>query len=250
MTKNPLVTTAPLRDGVWELRLQRAPVNALNADYLLQIDDAVQTLVSAADVTAIVVTSPFKVFSAGMDLKEAMALDEDGQTAVVDALNQCYITLFSCPKPVVSAVTGPAIAGGFFFVLAADYRVGCDNAQGGLAEVRVGVDFPISALEIARMTLDPNDFRKLLGSGQPYEADRLHQAGILDEVVAHEQVVETAVKAALRLAAIPASSYAQVKLQMRGPTIEAINQHMPERRGVWFNQETRAAMQSMLGGTT
>lgn len=235
-------------DGVSKLVLQRGPVNALTPAFLDEIEAEIARLAQDDNVRAILIASAFRTFSAGMDLKEASAFDTESQSAVVDALNRCYLTLYSCLKPVVCAVSGGAIAGGLFFVLASDHRVATPDASFGLAEVRVGVNFPVVALEIARAMLAPNDLRRLMQSGQPYRCAQAAEAGIVDVVVGPEELQQEALAAARRLARLPAQAYAQVKAQIRGALSADMAAALPENRNSWFNDETRAAMARVLEG--
>lgn len=237
-----------LCDGIYNLILSRAPVNALSATYLKAIEARMNTLIEASEVRAIVISSAFKTFSAGMDLKNALTFDGQDQQDTVDGLNGCYLRLFTCPKPLVTAVDGAAIAGGLFFVLTADHRVATPRATFGLAEVRVGVDFPVAPLEIARAMLSPNDLRRLMQSGYPYDAETAQKAGIVDEIVEADALMNEATAAARKLAAIPSTAYASVKRQIRGAVAEEITRALPERRGDWFGAETKDAMERMMRG--
>lgn len=243
------LTVEPLESGVFELNLHRAPVNALSADFLMGFSQKIKDLEEDPQVRAIVLTSSFKVFSAGLDLKEAQEFDRAAQNAIVEGLNVGFLTLFACRKPTVCAVNGAAIAGGLFFVLGSDIRIASPNAKFGLAEVRVGADFPVGPLEIARATLDPNSLRRLMLTGQPIGADAALQTGMIDQIT--EDARSGAIRQAQMLADIPPNTYASVKRQIRGDTFALIQNAMenganaPE--GGWFNDETKAAMQRMIG---
>ncbi|MFK7753133.1 MAG: enoyl-CoA hydratase/isomerase family protein [Sedimentitalea sp.] len=237
--------------GVVQLELSRAPVNALSAQMLMSLAQRLDDMASDTNVRGVVLSSAFKVFSAGLDLKEAQDFDLEQQHAIVRGLNEGFLALFRFPKPVVVAIDGAAIAGGLFFVLASDYRIATSRAQLGLAEVRVGADFPVGPLEIARDTLDPNALRRLMLTGQPMKADQALTAGILDELCDASDLKERATKAAHTMAKSPQGTFASVKQQIRGSTITRIEAaiaagaNAPE--GGWFTSETRAAMQRMVG---
>ena len=240
-----------LGDGVVRLCLGRAPVNALSADFLMDFAEVLQNLDREAGVRAIVLASDFKVFSAGLDLKQAQDYDLAQQHAIVKGLNVGFLGLFDFPKPVVAAVNGAAIAGGLFFVLASDFRVGTPRARLGLAEVRVGADFPVGPMEIARDTLDPNALRRLMLTGQPITAEAALSAGIFDELVPDEALADRAFAVAREMGANPPGTFARVKRQIRGATIARIEQAMAQGgnapEGGWFNPETRDAMRRMIG---
>ena len=79
-----------IRDGVATLTLGRAPVNALSSAFLDEFGDAIDTLSADDAVQAIILRSPFKVFSAGLDLKEAQGFSLAEQQAAVDGFNGAY----------------------------------------------------------------------------------------------------------------------------------------------------------------
>jgi enoyl-CoA hydratase/carnithine racemase len=139
----------------------------------------------------------------------------------------------------------------FFLVLASDYRIAGPKARFGLAEVRVGVNFPVGPLAIARATLAPNDLRRLMLGGHPIGAEAALAAGIVDLIEDADAVMVRAVSVARDYAAIPSGTFAEVKRQMRGPVIETIQNAMANGANTppegWFTAETKAVMSRMLG---
>lgn len=238
--------------GVICLTLNHAPVNALSAQGLDGFGATIRTLEADDTVRAIVITSRFKVFSAGLNLKEAQDFDLEAQHAIVKGLNEGFLALFACAKPTVVAVEGAAIAGGLFYVLASDYRIASAKAQFGLAEIRVGADFPLGPMEIARATLSPNDLRRLMLTGQPIRAEQAHASGIVDQIVPEGTTLEAALAQAAQLGRIPPMTFASVKRQIRGDVIARIEAAIADGAnaptGGWFNDETKLAMRAMLGG--
>lgn len=239
-------------DGVIELQLGRGPVNALSAKFLMEFAAEIQHLGQDGNVSAIVLSSPFKVFSAGLDLKEAQHFELEQQQAIVRGLNEGFLALYACPKPTVTAVNGAAIAGGLFFVLASDLRVAVSKASFGLAEVRVGADFPVGPLEIARATLETNIQRRLMLTGQPIGAVAARNANIVDIITEDvDELMPRAIIEARKLAELPPKTFASIKQQLRGETISRIEAAIAAGGNTpqdgWFNSETKPAMQRMLG---
>ncbi len=237
--------------GIAIVTLNRAPVNALSPALLMEFGALMDQLAADDAVRAVVIRSAFKVFSAGLDLKEAQGFDLAAQRAVVEGLNTGFLRLFACPKPTVAALGGAAIAGGLFFGLASDMRVATPRAQLGLAEVRVGVDFPVGPMEIARATLSPEMLRRLMLSGQPIGAETAARAGIVDTLAEEGELMETALSTAHGLAGHPPRAYAAVKRQIRGDTIARIEAAIAAGANApedgWFTDETTAAMRRMIG---
>lgn len=178
-----------LGQGVRVLKLNRPPASALNAPFLLSIEQRLKELSFMQGLGALILTGTGRVLSAGLDLKEAVDFTLQQQTEICDALNRAYGARYGFPKPVIAAVNGHAIAGGFFFVLASDYRVAAEGSRFGLTEVRVGVRFPVSALEIAGAELSPTMSRRLLLSGSNVSADEALAHNVLDEVLPGAEVM-------------------------------------------------------------
>jgi len=239
-------------EGIAGIELNRGPVNALSPAVLMGLVEMLAEMEADDSVRAVVLSSPFKVFSAGLDLKEMQDFDIAQQHAIVEALNLGFLALFAFPKPVVAAVGGAAIAGGLFFVLGSDIRVAGPRARFGLAEVRVGADFPVCPMEIARATLDPNTLRRLMLTGQPITAQEARAAGLIDLLEEDAGILlDRALAEARALAELPSLAYASVKRQIRGPAIAAIEAAMAQGanapEGGWFNAQTRDAMRRMIG---
>ncbi len=240
-------------DGIVVAGLDRPPANALTVEFLREIESAFNRLDADNTARAVVLKGYERVFSAGMDLKMLAELDASGQTEVVDALNRAYGAVYGFSKPYIAAATGHAIAGGLFFLLAADYRVGGEGAaRFGLSEVRVGVAFPVAPLEIVRAELPAAAARKILLGGQPVGVAGALACGILDEVVASHAVEARAIEKAGEWAASPREAYAQVKQQLRAPVMEKIRRAIEAREDPmldgWFTPETTRAALAVLAG--
>ncbi len=251
MTDHDNLSTRDLGDGIIELQLGRGPVNALSAGFLMAFAELVTRLGEDDSVRAIILSSPFKVFSAGLDLKEAQNFDLDQQHAIVRGLNEGFLALYACPKPVVASVAGAAIAGGLFFVLASDRRVAMTKSSFGLAEVRVGADFPVGPLEIAKATLSSDSQRRLMLTGQPIGCIAARNFGFIDIIAEDlEDLQAYSLSEARKLAELPSLAYASIKQQLRGDTIAKIKAALEaggnRPDGGWFNNQTKAAMQCML----
>ena len=138
-------------DGIAVVTLANPPINAMDAGLLEQLANLFEGLAADRAVRAAVIAADGPAFSAGLNLKTTPGLDRLGQRRLVDALNDGFGTLYAWPKPLVAAVNGHAIAGGLILALCADWRIVADvPMQISLAEVRVGVTYPVAPLAIAR----------------------------------------------------------------------------------------------------
>jgi enoyl-CoA hydratase len=112
---------------------------------------------------------------------------------MVDALNRAFHAVYSCPVPVVGAINGHAIAGGLVLALCCDWRIAVKTQfLAGLSEVRVGVPYPVGAMEVVREELAPHVARQLILFGQNITAAAAVEAGVFDESVEPEALLERA----------------------------------------------------------
>ena len=238
-------------DGIMLVTMQNAPVNALNPSRLKDLESLFSKLAADTATKVVVLASDLKVFSAGLNLKEAQHYDLADQKAIVDGFHKTFLEIFAFPKPLIVAVEGAAIAGGFFPVICSDYRVAGPRASFGLAEVRVGVGMPAGLMEIIRSMLSPNDLRLILQSGSAIQVDAAIQAGIVDELVQVGGALDQALKIARDYAKIPSKAYATVKHQIRADTIAILKIEVEKSASSdpvpWFTEETATAMAKMIG---
>src|SRR4051812_25931808 len=135
----PEFVTLELVGAVGIIRLNRPPVNAINAQVHAELLAAAQEAASRSEVRAVLVYGGEKVFAAGADIKEMADLGPDEIAVFGSTLTGALDAVARLPKPVVAAVTGYALGGGCELALAADFRVVADDARLGLPEVTLGV---------------------------------------------------------------------------------------------------------------
>lgn len=238
------------KGGVLQVELNNAPVNSLSATELRELRMFFNAVASDNSVSSVLLTSGLKVFSAGLNLKEAQTYDIEAQSDVVNAFHECFLELYSFPKPLICAVEGAAIAGGLFPVLCSDYRIAEEKAQFGLAEVRVGVAFPVGLVEIVRAEVTQNAMRAMMLSGQPISASAAEEAGIVDELVPEGDALDRAMQVVVEYSQLPPQAYKTVKQQIRAPIIAALNSEITKAETsvpkAWFTDETEQAMSKMI----
>jgi enoyl-CoA hydratase len=139
MTNSPVVTEA--RGGVALVRLDRPrALGALNAEMLGELDRVVADLSTRPSTRVIVVTGTGdKAFSAGADLDELAGLDAAAAHDVLSRGQAVFRHIELCPIPVIAAVNGLALGGGFELVLATTFPVLAEHASLGLPEAGLGL---------------------------------------------------------------------------------------------------------------
>jgi enoyl-CoA hydratase len=186
------------RDGVQVITINRPKVrNALNAAVAAGVRDAVDELDSSDDLRAGVLTGAGGTFSAGMDLKAFLA----GETPAIGGRGLCGITQTPPRKPMIAAVEGWALAGGFELVLACDLVVASRAAKFGVPEVKRSlVAAAGGALLLARRIPQAIALEMLL-TGDPIDAARAAQVGLVNLVVDEGGALDAAIGLATRIAA-------------------------------------------------
>lgn len=241
------------REQIAVVRYDRPPANALDRDAIARLREAFAGIEEAGSTGAIVFTGAGGFFSAGVDLKAVPAYGPADQRAMIDELNRMVARVYACPLPVVGAINGHAIAGGMVFALLCDYRVGARGPfQIGLTEARVGIPFPVGAIEVVRGELAPADMRRFVLRASNTDPEGALAAGVFDELSDPEALLGRALEVARELAALPRAAYARIKRQLRGPALarieDSIERGSDPLRGDWLGEESRDASARVLAG--
>lgn len=205
--------------GVTEILIDRPPVNALDLEAIRSLKDA---FAAADKALPIVLTGNGEAFSAGVDTKAFGACSPEGRAETVRSITAMTAEILSHPAPLIAAVNGHALGGGFVLMLCADVRLAAARreARFGLTEAKAGVPFPAGPLEIIRHEIEPGLLRRLTLTSETVDAETLHRAGIADRLVPLEDLSDIAREYALETAAQPA--FAAVKQQVRGDLIARV----------------------------
>jgi enoyl-CoA hydratase/carnithine racemase len=198
------------------LTLSSGRVNAQDVELLTELTDALGEL-QRSGAGALVVTGAGRAFSAGVDLNRVVQGGTGYTDRLIPALSEAFEAMFCYPGPTVAAINGAAIAGGCVLACACDRRLISPEAQIGASEVRVGVPFPVAALEVMRYACGDRAEDVLLG-GRLYRGDEAIANGLAHRVVA-EDLVGAAVAEASDLGGIPVDAYRHTKAQLRAATV-------------------------------
>lgn len=161
-------------------------------------------------------------FSAGFDLDE-IKKGAANANALVGKGAHLMLRLFTHPQPLVAACTGHAVAAGAFMLLACDTRIGIDgNFKIGLNETAIGMTLPEFGHQLAKSRLLPAALTASYIQSQLFSPDQAAMVGYLDQVVAADELQQTALATATALAELPTAVYAANKNDIRRDAIAAI----------------------------
>ena len=185
-----------ITNNVLVLTLNRPEAgNALNGALSEGLSNALTEAADNNDIRAIVITGAGeKIFCAGMDLK-AFAAGED-----IAKIGMGFAALRNCKKPLIAAVNGHALAGGFEVVMLCDLIVSVDSARFGIPEVKRGLFAAGGGVRLpARIPLAVAMEMGL--TGDPIDAARAKELGLINQVVPAAELRDVALALAARVSA-------------------------------------------------
>jgi len=193
-----------VENGIGTIRLDRPPMNALNVQVQDELRAAAGEATARNDVRAVVLYGGPKVFAAGADIKEMGDMSYVDMVQRAGALQDCFTAVARIPKPVVAAVTGYALGGGCELALTADFRVCGDNAKLGQPEILLGIIPGAGGTQRLPRLVGPSRAKDLVFSGRFVDAQEALHIGLVDKVVAPDDVYTAAVEMVSRYASGPA----------------------------------------------
>jgi cyclohexa-1,5-dienecarbonyl-CoA hydratase len=183
-------------DGVGRLTLDAPPLNVLSRDLLGRLRSHLATLAQDPAVRVIVLESAGPHFSAGADVAEHLPPACD---AMIPEFTDTVAALAACPVPLIAAVRGKCLGGGFELVQAADLVVAGEGASFGQPEIALAV-YPPAACALLPALAGPSAAAELILTGDPIPAARALDLGLVARVVPDDRVEGDAEALARRIA--------------------------------------------------
>lgn len=185
-------------DGVRTITLHRPDKqNALSEKLRDELEACLTKAAADGAMRVALLTGGERVFSAGFDLKEVVATEFRTFEYRAPEFNAA---VYGFPKPLVVAVGGPALAGGFDLALAGDVILAADTAVFGHPEVNFGVPALFSPL---CRRLGPARARAMLLTGETVTAQEAFRLGLVDRVTPAGELLGEAQEMAARIAGLP-----------------------------------------------
>ncbi len=211
-----------LDDGVATLTLSNGKVNAISPDVINGFNQALDRAVQ--DKAIVIITGQPGILSGGYDLK-VMTSSPENALALVTQGSLLSRRMLSHPYPIIVACSGHAVAKGAFLLLSADYRIGVEgNFTIGLNEIKIGMTMHWVGIETARDRLSKATFQRSVLNAEMFDPQGAKEAGFLDQVVAPEELMNTARAMAEQLKKINLKAHAKTKLKVRKALLAALDQ--------------------------
>lgn len=202
--------------GVGTIRLDRPPMNVLSRQVQEELRAAAQQAGERDDVRSVVVYGGPKVFAAGADIKEMVAMSAADMAAQGEALSSSFTAVAAIPKPTVAAINGVALGGGYELALCCDRRIAADNTKVGQPEILLGIIPGAGGTQRLTRLIGPARAKELIYTGRFVPAGEALRIGMVDEVVAPDEVYDAARRWAEQFVAGPARALAAAKAAIDG----------------------------------
>lgn len=206
------------RDGlVLRLTLNSPPTNALSAALLAALSREAEAASADAGVRAVLLDSAGgKYFSSGLSLEDLFAVPPERRVELFRALLRAHRTLAELDKPVIAAVGGRAILGGWILAMGCDFRLLVPSGRVALSEVRYGLTpTEILVRRMLSISNSPAAVKELVLRGKTFTAEAALAAEFVDRIVPEADLETEALAAARALARSAPAAYGKVKRALR-----------------------------------
>lgn len=176
-------------------------LNALSYEFATEIADIFHELNEDNDVRVIIFTSNARIFSSGLDLKDAMARGLLGSpiqllTLPLNGKNyfECCHAIEECKKPVIAAIQGKCVGAGLDIISACDLRLCTEDAEFSLREARIGIVADMGVLQRLPFIIGQMYTRHMAFTGRFFSAFEAEKMGLVIEVYPNRDAMMTAAR--------------------------------------------------------
>ncbi len=197
--------------GVGTLVLSRPPTNAMTRQVYREIGEAAAEVARRADIAAVIIFGGHEIFSAGDDMPQLRSLTPPEAETWVRVRREAVDAVAAIPKPTVATITGYALGTGLGLALAADWRVSGDNVRFGATEILAGLIPDGGGMARMTRTAGASRAKELIYSGRFFDAEEAQSLGLIDDMVAPDNVYDAAAMWAGRFVDGPRHALAAAK---------------------------------------
>jgi enoyl-CoA hydratase len=199
-----------IEDSIAQIRLNRPDVlNALNRSMVKEIITALQDFNVNEQVKVIVLSGKGRAFAAGADIDE-MAEDTPITMELLDPFAD-WDEIYRIKKPIICAVHGYCLGGGFELALSADILIAAENTKFGFPEVKLGVMPGAGGTQLLTRLIGKNRALEWLWTGEMRDVTEAYQLGIVNRIVPKELLLEETLKFAQVISKQPPLSLRLIK---------------------------------------
>lgn len=233
-----------LDQGVATVTLKRGKVNAIDDQTARELGQCFAELGADPACRAIVLTGRGSFFSFGFDVPALYDHTPEQFTAFLTAFTGALRTIFTCPKPVVAAINGHAVAGGCMLVNACDARLMVTGkAKYSLNEITFGAGLFAGSVEMLRYVAGSATAQQVALGGAMYNGEEALRLGLVDRLCPPDQLLAAARDLATSLLGGSGEAFAMIKAQLHAPVLAALVAREADSIAafvrIWYSENTR-----------
>ena len=227
---------AERRDAILLLTLNRPEKrNALHPDLIAELANMLASAAKDETLNVVVITGAGNTFSAGLDLNQLLALELEGKRDYLETVFSIFRQIYALPQPVIAAINGPAMAGGFDLAAMCDLRLCSPSATFAQTEVLLGLTqmaYPLYKI------IGLSRAKELAMTGEAISAEEAYRIGLVNHVYPPEELLGRAMQLAGTLASRPREALFETKRLSRelidldtAPAFDLMKEAVAERLG-------------------
>ncbi len=209
MTYETILTETRGAVGLITLNRPEA-MNALNSTVMAELSQALDAFEKDDAIGAMVLTGNEKAFAAGADIKE-MQSKTYMDVFLGDFITSGWERLASCRKPVIAAVAGYALGGGCEVAMMCDFIIAAETAKFGQPEITIGALPGAGGTQRLTRVVGKSKAMEMCLTGRMMDAEEAERSGLVSRVVAADELVDQAITAAEKIAAMSRPSVLMAK---------------------------------------
>merc|ERR1711962_1766374 len=208
-------------NGYSILKMQRKPVNSFNLEFISEMIEAIDSVEKNPSSRGLVITSPLKVYSAGLDIAELYNPNEARLNDFWRSFQELNLRLHSTPLATIAAINGPSPADGCAISLQCDYRIMADGKSIiGLNETLLGLAAPLWLCKIFAQVVGHRQAEMHLSLGTLMSPQQALGIGLVDALVPGEDLMSAVDTEMKKWLSIPELGRTRTKALMRKEYID------------------------------
>ncbi|HKQ78822.1 MAG TPA: enoyl-CoA hydratase/isomerase family protein [Blastocatellia bacterium] len=201
--------TIERRANVLLITLNRAEKrNSLHPDLIGRLANALADTANDESLNVVVITGAGTTFCAGLDLNHLLSLETSGRAAYIKAVFALFRQIYELPQPVIAAINGPAVAGGFDLAVMCDLRLCASTATFAQTEILLGltqIAYPLYKI------IGFSRAKEMAMTGDAIGAEEAYRIGLVNHIHPFDELLEEALKLAGKLASRPRGALLETK---------------------------------------
>jgi cyclohexa-1,5-dienecarbonyl-CoA hydratase len=218
------------KEGMFQIILNRPPINAFNVQMVEEINSAVAGLMYRKDIKIVVFLASGKNFCGGFSPED---FSEDRAFQLIESFGRMFQQLAMLNTPILSVVQGMALGAGFELVIFSDLAIATESTKFGFPDIRIGL-FPALASILLQKCMPPKRAAELIFAGDVITAKDAERFGLINLAVPDDKLQEQAGIMVGKL------------LQFSGPVLQCAKRAITESQGKSLDDALRSVEETFL----